>query len=308
MQQREHEFFNLPMTGGIAMSARISTADDSVYEAFARHGNYASEEFFPGERIGGPRASARRAKMLTLFLLLSASSGAWFSGVSPMAVVALLRDQMALLQAPAVETPAATPTIRADATPPVQPLDSSEVAAAPPLAGEAVAVPNAAETADARTATADPEAAAETAAPESSNQEVSKPEPLTPPKADPKDPLQKRALAVGLHPDLSHVLLARMSAADYKNAGVAIKTALAETPKGETYSWPKTIKGETALFEVHFVESASADCRRYVVAVTKDGWLTTAPPMEKCGLKAPEQHASVKLDPLQAGTAAKSKQ
>jgi surface antigen len=299
------------------MSARFSTADDSVYEAFARHddvvGNYASNEFFPGERIGGPRSNGRRAKMLALFLLASATGAAWYGGLSPMAAFALLRDQAALWQAPAAETSAVTPTVRADDTPAVQPLSSSDVAAAPPVGGVAVEVPKVAEPGNAKAAAAEPDAPSESAAPESaaletsSNSETSKPEPLTPPKADPKDPLQKRALAAGLHPDLSHVLLARMSAADYKNAGVAIKTALAETPKGETFSWPKALKGETALFEIHFVESALADCRRYVVAVTKDGWLTTAPPMEKCGLKAPEQHAQAKPAMPPVAPAAKSK-
>ena len=42
-------------------------------------------------------------------------------------------------------------------------------------------------------------------------------------------------------------------------------------------------KAEEALFKVRFVPGAPAGCRRYVVTVTKDGWLTTALPMEKCG-------------------------
>ena len=53
--------------------------------------------------------------------------------------------------------------------------------------------------------------------------------PLRPAVADPSDPYQVRAAAVGLHPDLSRALLARLSPADYRNAGIAIKTALAET-------------------------------------------------------------------------------
>jgi hypothetical protein len=31
------------------------------------------------------------------------------------------------------------------------------------------------------------------------------------------------------------------------------------------------------------VQGAAPACRRYVVTITKDGWLTTALPMEKCG-------------------------
>ncbi len=285
------------------MTVHASTEHISAYENFARTGNYASEDFFPGERIGGPLASGRRAKLLALILVSGATCTAWYSGVSPMTAFAFLRDQSALLQAPASGTPAATPTVRADPAPAVEPLATNDVAAAPPVASDAVASApvsssGAADTGGSSAPGAAPAAQVETtAAGDAEAIEASTPEPLTPPKADPADPLQKRALAAGLHPDLSHVLLARMSAADYKNAGVAIKTALVETPKGETYVWPKTRKGELALFEVHFVESASADCRRYVVAVTKDGWLTTAPPMEKCGLKAPAQHVAVKAAP-----------
>ena len=96
-------------------------------------------------------------------------------------------------------------------------------------------------------------------------------------------PYQTRAAAVGLHPDLSRALLARLSAADYRNAGIAIKTALAETAETAIYVWPRQRKPEEALFKVRFVPGAPAGCRRYVVTVTKDGWLTTALPMEKCG-------------------------
>src|SRR5262249_10658570 len=97
---------------------------------------------------------------------------------------------------------------------------------------------------------------------------------------------QVRALAVGLHPGLSHVLLARLSPTDYRNAGIAIRTALAETPDSGVYVWPRQRKPELALFRVHFVAGAAPGCRRYVVTVAKDGWLTTASPMEKCEAQA----------------------
>jgi len=48
------------------------------------------------------------------------------------------------------------------------------------------------------------------------------------------------------------------------------------------FVWPRQRKPELALFEVRFVPGAAPHCRRYVVTVTKDGWSTTAPPMEKC--------------------------
>ncbi|MFA6139341.1 MAG: hypothetical protein WC684_01340 [Hyphomicrobium sp.] len=109
--------------------------------------------------------------------------------------------------------------------------------------------------------------------------------PLEPPKADLSDPYQRRASAVGLHPDLSRALLTRLSPADFSNAGVAIDTAVAKTPDAGTFVWPRQRKPELALFQVHFVPGAAPDCRRYVVTVTKDRWSTTALPMERCGAK-----------------------
>ncbi len=100
----------------------------------------------------------------------------------------------------------------------------------------------------------------------------------------------KRAEAVGLHPELSRVLLARLTETDYRNAGVAIQTAVAETPDNAVYIWPRQRKSGLALFQISFVPGAAApDCRRYVVTIAKDGWLTTALPMEKCGV--PRQQA-----------------
>ena len=115
------------------------------------------------------------------------------------------------------------------------------------------------------------------------------PAPLEPPSVDPADIYQVRALAVGLHPGLSRVLLARLSPDDYRNAGIAIQKAVAETPDTGVLVWPRQRKPELALFHVRFVPGAAPDCRRYVVTVTKDGWLTTALPMEKCGPQARRQ-------------------
>lgn len=112
---------------------------------------------------------------------------------------------------------------------------------------------------------------------------AAKAEPLPPAVADPANPLQKRALAIGLHPDVSASLLKRLSAADYRNGKTAIKTALAETPDSAVYVWPKTPQAKLAQFEVRFVKGAPENCRRYVVIVTKDRWSTTAPAMESCG-------------------------
>jgi hypothetical protein len=114
--------------------------------------------------------------------------------------------------------------------------------------------------------------------------EAAAPQPLPPPIVDPADPYQKRAVAVGLHPKLSRVLLTKLSAADYRNAQTAIETAVAKTPDTGTFVWPRQRTPELALFEVHFVPGAAPHCRRYVVIVTKDRWSTTALPMEKCGV------------------------
>ncbi|MFV0367765.1 MAG: hypothetical protein ACK5KM_04845, partial [Hyphomicrobiaceae bacterium] len=109
--------------------------------------------------------------------------------------------------------------------------------------------------------------------------------PLPPLQVDPKDPYQKRALAAGLHPDLSRVLLQRMSSTDYRNAREAVRKALNNAADDATFVWPRQRVPKQALFKVHFVAGAPSDCRRYVVTITKDGWSTTAQPMERCGFK-----------------------
>ncbi|MEZ5856183.1 MAG: hypothetical protein R3D67_16070 [Hyphomicrobiaceae bacterium] len=116
----------------------------------------------------------------------------------------------------------------------------------------------------------------------------------------PNDPLRKRAEAVGLNPELSAALLRRLTNADFRNAGIAIRKALAETPDGQVLDWPaKRAKGQ-AQFRVHFVDGAGANCRRYVVTIAKTGWATTALPMERCGIKVPP--------PLKAAAAARVRQ
>ena len=102
------------------------------------------------------------------------------------------------------------------------------------------------------------------------------------PEVDPADPYQRRAASVGLHPGLSRVLLQRMSPVDYENADIAIRQAL-KKPDNAVVIWPRQRTPELALFRVHFVLGAAPGCRRYVVTITKDGWTTTALPMENCG-------------------------
>jgi len=98
-------------------------------------------------------------------------------------------------------------------------------------------------------------------------------------------PYQKRAEAVGLHPGLSRSLLTRLTKTDYRNARFAIKTALAKTSDRDVFVWPRQKRAKLAMFQVRFVPGAPNNCRRYIVEIAKDGWLTTARPMEKCGIK-----------------------
>lgn len=122
---------------------------------------------------------------------------------------------------------------------------------------------------------------------EAAPEEEAAPQPLPPPQIDPKDPYQRRAMAAGLHPDLSRTLLARLSAADYRNAAYAVDTAIAKTADGAEFLWPRQRKPQQALFRVHFVKGAAIEgCRRYVVTVAKDGWSTTALPMERCAAQS----------------------
>ena len=229
---------------------------------------YGPTELLAGERIGAPlpRTAGRRLIRRSAAVALAVGGG-WAYWTDQVSVPPWITETVsgaisaAMKPAPArVERKVAEPVAPA-APEVVKPLPTVEVAATPGT---------------------DP-AAAPTAPAAADTTEKAGPELLPPPKADKADPYGQRAVAVGLHPDLSRVLLEKMTAADYKNAGIAIKTALAETPDGGVYTWPRERKLDAALFEVHFVAGAPGGCRRYVVAVTKDGWLTTALPVEKCG-------------------------
>ena len=262
------------------MSARHTSFVPSNYGSFddSDHG-----EVVPGERVGPPLAGTggkivRRGGII----LLIAFAGTWAmlgerpgwpdwlaSKVATMAR-ALERSDPALgapsaMAAPTRAVPAtyepATKLAALDtppATPPLPPLAAAKPE--PPLTTAAL-----------------PPAAAANASPAL---------PLVPPSVDPSDPYQVRAAAVGLHPELSRVLLARLSPTDYRNAGIAIQTALTDTSDSAVFVWPRQRKPELALFRVRFVAGAAPGCRRYVVTVVKDGWLTTALPMEKCKSEA----------------------
>lgn len=247
-----------------------STPDALDYDDIDSSDDYVTGELLAGERIGEPlpRTGRRRLLRRSAAVALAAGGGwaywtdqvsvpPWLTAAVSGAISAAMKPAPPVMDQKASQVPApSVPDI-------VKPLPTVEVAATPGT--DPAAAPTAPAAAD----------AAEKAA--------AAPEALPPPKADKADPSAKRAEAVGLHPDLSRVLLEKMTADDYKNAGTAIKTALAETPDSGVYSWPKEREGDAALFEVRFVAGAATGCRRYVVEVTKTGWLTTALPVEKCG-------------------------
>lgn len=98
------------------------------------------------------------------------------------------------------------------------------------------------------------------------------------------DPFEARAKAAGLHPELSRALLAQLTDADFRNAGIATRRAVEKMRDDETFKWPRHREAGLATFEVRFVAGAPPDCRRYVVTVEKNRWLTTALPVETCGV------------------------
>ncbi|MGI9477866.1 MAG: hypothetical protein ACR2PI_14280, partial [Hyphomicrobiaceae bacterium] len=61
--------------------------------------------------------------------------------------------------------------------------------------------------------------------------------------------------------------------------------ALEKTADDATFKWPRRRKAGLAMFEVRFVPGAAKGCRRYVVTIEKNRWLTTALPIENCAVK-----------------------
>lgn len=262
------------------MSARASShvGRDAYFDDYEPQALFAGEPITPRPRRGGT--------MLPATIAIVILCGGGYAALETKAIwqqwlPADLNALRSLIAAPA-QAPADQKAPLDASPPPPQPLVSREVVEAPRVEA-GTPVPSAPTTLN---ATAPDAAAADEAA------SSEPPMPLPPPTVDASDPYQKRAVDVGLHPSLSRSLLTRMSDTDYRNAGVAIKKALAETRDGDVLIWPRGGKPKDAVFEVKFVRSASPDCRRYVVIVTKDRWSTTARAMEKCGLSAPGRRSS----------------
>ena len=241
-------------------------------------GDYGSLDLMSAQRVGAPLPSRWQRRLRRSIMTLCLLGTGYAAIYAPQPWKAWLSEQIASVMA-AFEAPAkipsgpptgGTPSIAEQKAAP-QPLASNDVADAPQVAAPVVV----------STPQAVPEA---TAGPSDGTEEKASPSPLPPPPVNPADPLETRAVAAGLHPGLSRALLRQLTPADYRNAQVAIHTALAETPDSQVFEFPRPRTAEQALFEVHFVPGAPSACRRYVVTVTKDRWLTTALPMEKCAL------------------------
>jgi hypothetical protein len=268
----------------------------SPSEQFRESTDFLRWELVPDERVGPPIVRRRWPRWLVVGAVALAGGG-WALIDDKAATIAWLRGHAAsaialgeAMLAERTRSPAPPPV----ALPPLRLLDAGlrRAAFADPLPPrETAAADGASPTAPDTTARSE---AAETSAqaPESkqeSNGEVvaevsDKPAPL-PPLPPLTDPLQKKAEAAGLHPELSRALLQSLSAADFKNAAIAVRKAVAETPEDGVFVWPAKPTPGRARFRIHFVPGISQACRRYVVGVAKSGWLTTALPMERCGVK-----------------------
>lgn len=274
---------------GCIMSARNPYHDASslgAYEADANH-RFGYAELHAGERFS-PTPRRRLGTMLsaaiTITLLSTVGWGLYRTHDiwQPWATAAYDAASAALER---------TNPSRADVKPPGDPqqVASAETAlqATTTLAARDVADAPGREAGAPQPAASPPDTTSPAAtAPAEADPSIGGPDapPVPLPKiAEPTDPLQKRAFAIGLHPDLSRTLLNRLSDADYRNAGIAIRTALAAPSEDEVVIWPRQDRPNLARFEIRFVRGAPADCRRYVVTITKDRWATTAHPMEKCG-------------------------
>jgi hypothetical protein len=248
-------------------------------------------ELHSGDRIcAAPDACSGNGLLRAYLFIFAILAGGWMLidaqsvqqiWASATAAIAPLASYSAPAQDASAPAPA-LPTAEANAAPmpavaesssqSLQPLNSREVTIAPSALDEA---PQSQSPTDSSTSNTSGHAQAQA------------------PEDEHLSPDQMRASKVGLNPDLSPVVLAQLSPTDYHNAAIAIRTALAKTPDGEVFVWPRQRKPELALFRVRFVAGAASDCRRYVVTITKHRWSTTALPMEKCG-SAERQSASAR--------------
>ena len=284
----------------VTVSARYQDYQPA-YNAYDADGISAHLELSADDRITPPRRgrAARWVRRIILLLTL-ALGGGWISQLEDKAAWWAWLQTEAVSMASAIESRVRSPAPDAPAapieTPAAAPVADPEPAAksappwppplpAPRLVSNEPAAAAASPSVPAPATPPSPITTASLPAPAGSTGKSDGPSAYAPAKSQTVEPYQKRAEAAGLHPELSRALLERLSPTDYRNADVAIKTAMAETADTGVFVWPRQRRPDLALFEVRFVSGAARDCRRYVVSILKDGWATTAMPMEKCGVR-----------------------
>ena len=269
--------------------------DDGLEDDPSEPANWHAGEFHPGERIGAPppvrkQGAIRQVASAAVILAIGWAAFATHATWRPLLAMSLIKIRSEVVRPVASSAPPA-----AIAPTPIQPLAATREVAeitgttSPPpqsIPAPAPATPESAMV-DARPAPspAAGEAGISTSSIAPGDTSTPAAAPLPQPEVDPTDPQQKRAAAVGLHPRVSKVVLASLSDTDYSNARTAIRKALAEAADADKFIWPRDADKKHAVFQVHFVAGAAAPCRRYIVTIVKNGWTTTAPPMEKCGVK-----------------------
>ncbi len=268
-----------------AQSAADSDQDDGL-----------SWDISPDQRIGRLPNRRRRKWMRRAVVLVISSVGgyaiyddparltdAWTAATTRLSPVVeqLLHRDMAATNPPASPPFPATPASTAPA-PASAPLSrpAIDAPAAMTPAGSNEAAPQPSQPLPAAPATTSPEPPTRAVGTTPSRAHVEKP--YTPPAAEPTDHYGVRAKAAGLHPDLSRALLADLSDTDYRNANTAVRRAMAQPSDDAVVKWPRKREGSAALFEVRFVSGAPPHCRRYIVTVEKNRWLTTAQPVDAC--------------------------
>lgn len=246
------------------------------------------------ERLGQPLRNQRivkrkrRARLGLVLILLGTAT--WFdpslwsraySISAPLASATYDYAWKLYADASASPPPATTPDTTATAAVPPSKPDETIRAEAPPPPSQ----PDRVEPAPPRAVATVP------VTPQGTPYETSKPaaasasDVYTDASPKPTDPLRKRAASAGLHPDLPRAVLEKLTDADLKSASTAIRKALSSADDAAVVIWPEKPRTAAAQFRVNFVEGAAPACRRYVVAIARDGWKTTALPVEKCGTR-----------------------
>lgn len=238
--------------------------------------------FEPGDRVGGPPPRKRRRARRAMLLVAVIGLAAWSAHIRTDEVTALVSQATAILdglkaerrigRAPIEDAsrtvdPLPLPERDAASLPPLRHAQADDRSDAAPPAPVASVVASATPPDSGGVSTADTPTAVER---------------LPDVVANPADPLQQKALAAGLHPELSRALLEQLTPEDFHNAAYAVAALLKGAKADSPLVWPKRQAPHQARFKIRLVEGAPPECRRYVVQVAKNGWETTARPMERC--------------------------